>query len=173
MTTDVLTIDPVMLCLGAALVGALLFSARPWHRPAEWRAAPLEVRAFLWFSFAVVALEFVVLGALSDLRDSWNPYLGRGSMFVYVFGAPTAMTLCRERSQRVRWILVGFIGLWVVMSLLRFWSHPVRPDETDPSRMVSPYQLIWTVGLPLFWMAVLLSPRVKAYCRPPRVPLTA
>jgi hypothetical protein len=164
MMTDMLTIEPVMLFIGVGIAGCALFAARPWHEPEEWREAPVEIRAFMWFSLVVVVVEFVILGALSDLRDSWNPYLGRGQMFVYLFGAPVAMTLCRARANRVRWILIGFIGLWVVMSLWRFWSHPERPGETDPSRMVSPSQLIWTVLIPLVWMAVLLSPRVKRYC---------
>ena len=164
MTTDLLTIDPVMMAIGAALAGCVLCGVRPWHKPEEWRGAPVEIRAFMWFSFAMVVGEFVILGALSDLRDSWNPYLGRGQMFVYVFGAPAAMALCRSRTNLARWVLIGLIGFWAAMSLWHFWSHSVRPDETDPSRMVSPYQLIWTVGIPLFWMLVLLSPRVKRYC---------
>ena len=159
------SIDWVMLCIGVSIAGCPIFSARPWHNPEEWRGAPLEVRAFLCFSLCATFAEFVILGGLPDLRDSWNPYLGRSPIFLYVFGAPVAMTLCRTRENRVRWILIALTSLWVVLSLVRFWSHPERTGETDPSRMVSPYQLIWTVGVPLFWTAVLLSPRVKRYCR--------
>jgi hypothetical protein len=146
------------------IAGCVLFSVRPWHRPEEWRNAPFELRAFLWFACAVVFVEFVILGALSDMRDRWNPYLGRGEMFVYVVGATAAMTLCRERANRVRWVLIGVLALWSVLSVSRFWARPERAGETDPTRMVSPYQLIWTVGVPLIWMVVLLSPRVKRYC---------
>jgi hypothetical protein len=164
MTTDLLTIDPWMLAIGVVVAGCAFFSARPWHKPEEWREAPLEIRAFLWFSLVAVFAEFVVLGALSDLRDSWNPYLGRGPIFVYVIGATASMTLCRTRANRVRWVLIGVLALWAVISLGRFASHHQRTVETDPDRMVSPYQLIWMVGVPLVWMLVLLSPRVKLYC---------
>lgn len=164
MTTDLLTVDPVLLVLGAGLMVAVLCLARPWHRPEQWRKAPIEIRAFLWFSIVAAVADLVVLGALTDLRDSLNPYLGRGPMFIYVIGVSAAMALCRGRENRARWILIGAIGLWVVLSLLRFWSHPERAGETDPTRRVSPYQLIWIVGIPLLWMLVLLSPRVKRYC---------
>jgi hypothetical protein len=164
MTTDLLTIEPVLLILGAGALGLVLYATQPWHKPEQWREAPVEIRAFMWFSLCVAAIELVVFGSLPDLRDSWNQYLGRGQTHVYLFGGPAAMVLCRSRVPLARWMLIGFIGLWVVLSLFRFESHPQRPGETDPSRMVSPYQLIWTVGIPLLWMLVLLSPRVKRYC---------
>jgi len=164
MTTDLLTIEPVLLILGAGALGLVLYATQPWHKPEQWREAPVEIRAFMWFSLCVAAIELVVFGALPDLRDSWNPYLGRGETHVYLFGGPAAMVLCRSRVPLARWVLLGVIGLWVVLSLFRFWSHPERPGETDPSRMVNPYQLVWTVGIPLLWMLVLLSPRVKRYC---------
>ncbi len=164
MMADLLTIDPVLLILGAGIATLVLWPARPWHKPEEWREAPIEVRAFMWFSFVTVVVEVVLLGGLSDLRDSLNPYLGRDSAFIYLCGAPIAMSLCRTREIRLRSILLAAIILWIVMTLVRFWSHPQRAGETDPSRMVGPVQLIWTVGIPLIWILVLLSPRVKRYC---------
>jgi hypothetical protein len=164
MTTDLLTIDPVSLILGAGIWCAVLYSARPWHKPEQWHEAPAELRALVWSSLFVSLVEFVVLGAVPELRDRLNPYLGRGPMFVYFVGASLGMTLCRRREPHARWVLVSAIGLWTVMGLWRYLARPERPGESDPSRMVSPYQLIWTVGIPLVWVCVLLSPRVKRYC---------
>jgi hypothetical protein len=42
-----------------------------------------------------------------------------------------------------------------------------REDFGNPYLTVSQYQLIWTMIIPAVWIALLYSPEMNRFCRPP------
>jgi len=54
-------------------------------------------------------------------------------------------------------VLQMFFGVWTVMTYNGI-------DYGNPYLRVSPWQTLWTVGLPALWILVLFSPRMNRFC---------
>jgi hypothetical protein len=149
------TLDIIDVSLSAILLGIALAS---WIR-AGWGGesppAPPELCALLCLtlSFAVVDL-----GASLIAPQARELFIARfGDL-----GIPTAIaalaitTLYVERKDGTRQVLIGVMGLLALL-------HEIRPLHPSGDAAGSSRQLLGLL-IPLVWIVVLLSPRVKRYC---------
>jgi hypothetical protein len=121
--------------------------------------------AFTLFACAATLFDFgrPVLAVLG-WRTNLMPYGGWMPSMFYMFAIPGCAALLSSGTRRSRLGLVGMMGIAVLFGLYEWWADAGEPDFGNPYLIVSPYRPIWTVLVPLFWMGVLLSPRIKQYC---------
>ena len=146
----------VMAVLAISLV-------RPVFRPEVRRDAPAELFVLLFLSIAITLFSWTVLDfecwpSSSVLRQYW----GASPAMTYTFCVIGAAMLLTYRKQRSRIALATILGIGAAWGLFVWFGSGTA---ADPAR---PFRPVWTVLLPLAWMVVLLSPRVKRYCTGPR-----
>jgi len=163
-------VDLGRVALFLAGLVALAFASRLALSSGSWRAAPTELLAFLAFSIVVVAIDFGAGAFAPSFHEASIQYTGWVGSMTYLFGAIMALAVSAKRTNRSRIILIGYLAVFAVGHAVEFWGERGRADHENPYLRVSPYRPIWTVLIPLLWMAVLLSPRVKRYCLGTNVP---
>ena len=152
-------IDPASAILQVGFAAVMVVIVRPVFRPEVRRDAPVEVFALLWFSLAVVLVDWCGRDfALWPSGSALRQYCGQSPSMTYSFCAIGSAFLLAERKNRSRYALVAILGIGAIYSV----SDDLGP--ASPSDVASPYRPIWTVGIPLIWMVVLLSPRVNRHC---------
>jgi MFS family permease len=150
--------------LGIGLIAILVSVLRPWVKARGWRDTPVELVAFVGFSALVVVLDAVVQAIAPEFAEESIQYTGWAASMPYLFGVIMGTFLCVHRTTRGRiWLLV-YLAFSAVWGGLEFWSDFGERDFENPYLRLSPYRPIWTVAIPLVWLVVLLSPRVKRYC---------
>ena len=158
------TIHIERVALLLVIVGCFAFESRTALRTGSWREAPAELLAFLGFSIAVVALDFGIESFAPAFHEESLQYTGWVGSMIYASGAIICTAVFVKRTARSRIILIGYLGFFAVWEAFNFLTSFGPNDSDNPYIRVSPYRPIWTVLIPLLWMLVLLSPRVKRYC---------
>ena len=133
----------------------------------RFRAAPLELQAFAVFSVAITVLELTLtfLGPKS-VKEAIVPIAGWSACTGYMFSIYFIFSLILipvSQWRRMRFGVVAMLFIPMVFGIYDlFRLH--GPDFGNPYLTVSPWQPLWTLGLPALWIAVLFSPRVKKFC---------
>jgi hypothetical protein len=150
--------------LGFCISAIVCYMLLPWVKSGAWRTAPLELVAFVSFSALVVLLDAGIQALAPSFAEDSIKYTGWVPSMLYLNGVIMGTFLCVHRTTRGRICLLVLLGLWAIGHAIEFWSKFGRQDFDNPYLRVSPYRPIWTVAVPLVWLLVLLSPRVKRYC---------
>jgi hypothetical protein len=148
--------DALLQIVIAALAISLV---RPVFAPEVRRDAPAELFVLLFLSIAITLVDWAVRDfelwpSSSVLRQYW----GMSPAMTYTFCLIGAAMLLTYRKNRSRIALAAIMGIGAGWGLIESLGSGAASDPASPLRP------IWTVIIPLVWIAVLLSPRVKRYC---------
>jgi len=151
----VATVDFVMVALSAFMIVAAAAMLIRWIRAGASPEPPLELRALLILSLAIAVVDTSAMAIAPDARELFVQRFGD-------LGIPSAIiatvvtTLVVERRNGTRSVLL------VVMGFLSF-LHLLSPVRHFGEAEGSPRTFLGVI-IPLVWVAVLLSPRVRTYC---------
>jgi hypothetical protein len=126
-----------------------------WIRAATPPEPPVELRALLVLTLSIAVVD---LGASLIAPQAREPFIARfGDLGIPTAIAALAITaLFVERKSGTRQVFIGVMGLLALL-------HEFRPVHPSGDAAGSSRQLLGLL-IPLVWVAVLLSPRVKRYC---------
>jgi hypothetical protein len=120
--------------------------------------------AYLVFALGITALDvsFFALSlfdvrAVRHLQERVTPYTGWVPSMCYVFSLPSAFPALRTGNARERnWVLLmpAFQAVFGVISW--FGMGGARASE-NPFIQVSAWRPLWTIALPLVWLALLIA----------------
>jgi hypothetical protein len=157
-----------------------------WSKfPARFQAAPLELKGYAIFAVLVSVGGFLlsILGLLSSrgslpglrgIIDSVVPIVGwSASSTGYMFTLFFAFMLICQRLPNWR-AMRFFIAMLLLMSSIFDVTTAIRTGNrahsgapgSNPYLTVSPWRGVWVCGVPVLWIAVLHSPRVRRFCEP-------
>jgi len=138
-------------------------------------AAPQVLLAYIIFAVVVTFTDFGLhLLAPESLQARLVPYTGWIASMCYAFTIFIAFMLVFQHKVR------RFVRLGISFQLLLQIAYGVHKilqmgGETfgNPYLTISPWQCVWTIVLPSFWIIVLHSPRMNRYCRQANEPNAA
>ncbi len=137
---------------------------RPW---------PIEVWAFVAFAVSACALLIVLLLPWSkDLRECILPVTGWLGLSPVYFAAVVVLLGGKESARR-RWLrVIGLLGVAAVFGTIEYsFSGGAHPD-VNPYLAVSPWRPVWAVAVPLAWLLVFCTLRVRRSFNSTDVPLS-
>ena len=134
---------------------------------ARWRTAPLALRSYLVFAVAATLFEYGLYLLPWRLHTEVLPYTGHNVAVIgYSFSLYFAAAAVFKSYVSARASIVALLSLSVLYALMTV----LRQRTLDPAYLVavpyaelSPYHVIWTIIIPVLWIAVLFYPRVTAY----------
>lgn len=135
--------------------------------------APLELQLFFAFSLMVsCTLLIIFLFLQSTVYESILPYTD-GAFFPYLFIFIHTMDSMARKNMYPPWqrshlpliIIMLLFGIFQGYDFLT-WNGE---DFGNPYLMKNKLQPVWTILIPCFWIAVMLSPRIKKYYQNLRV----
>ena len=127
-------------------------------------SAPLELRAFAVFSLVVVTADFGIehFGS-KHLHEVLIPLTGWVASMPYMFSIFFVFSLMFTRDYRQRFVIDFQLLLQIIYGLWQL--SRIRTDNfNNPYLTVSHWQPIWTILIPLLWIAALHSPRMNRFC---------
>jgi len=138
-------------------------------------SAPIELRSFLVFSTAVslFQLSFQFLFGLGTIKESIIPITGwlmaQGYIFTLFF-IFSLVFFSGTAGQRIRFRL-AVVALLAINVLYGIYGIPFYGDNDygNPYLIISKWRPVWTIVLPSFWMVLLMSKRVTAFCKAPEL----
>jgi hypothetical protein len=146
ITMLLLTDPPIVRLAGLACLGVAL--ARRWGKV---RRKP-GVLAFVLFSLAVTGV-FEYAG--KDFRAATVPFTGWVAQGPYMSSILFAVLALLSDRRVIRFGVVALLGLPVVFGLVEwYWEWPRA--SWNPYLAISMWRPVWTIAVPLFWIAVLL-----------------
>ncbi|TBX71323.1 hypothetical protein EZL74_02115 [Flavobacterium silvisoli] len=136
------------------------------------RKIPYDIIAFFFFAVAVSVFSFYLnLDINKKLKASLIPYtgwgFGRGYMF-FLFFIPICLLSFKGTVVKTLGILRIFIIISVLMQLfdgVQDWLQVAPEDYTNPNPYLRYDKLtpIYTIGVPLFWLVLMLIMLVISY----------
>lgn len=146
----------------------------PLKTPARY-AAPPQLWAYSVFALAITIVDFVVVPALAgDVRARFVPFTGWLASapymssfffgFLLIFSPNTSRLAQSTIRRRVGRGIVGMLLLEIGYGTFQVFK---MGGETfgNPYLTISHWQPIWTILIPVIWIAVLYSPRMNRFCR--------
>ncbi len=130
--------------------------------------APIELRLFFIFSFAVTLVAlFIKIVASKEFYESIIPTTGWQIFMPYAVTFLATLYQIRRshilgKRMRSRYFNILFLALYILLNTLEivFLSDN---DSNNPYLMVGPLRPYWSIVIPALWILVLFSPRIKKY----------
>jgi hypothetical protein len=114
----------------------------------------------LYFAFALIFMRVPPMDSRPlILPRVWNRWLWNIAHWLWQRLAARPYAIVR----------FGFIAPLVIQMLDGFWTVMAYDgiDYGNPYLRVSPWQPLWTMGLPALWILVLFSPPMNRFCHRP------
>jgi len=143
-----------------------------WHSLfANFTASPIQLQSFFVFCALVTVLGYLIQPFLSDNINGiiipitgWNmaiPY----SFNLIVMGSFFINPKSTNRKLNIQYSNILMLAIPIVFGLfdLLTWRGGY---EGNPYLFRSPWRPVWTIAIPIVWIVVMLSPRIKKYLIP-------
>ena len=133
----------------------------------EWQNPPWILRAYLVFTLLAAALAYCVYYA-PQLNRRIVPFTGWTGLFSYIFTLFFAI-LARFAPDRKKWIRaillmhVLLTAQGVVDGFRHEWGS--QEDFGNPYLMYHPLRPLVTIGLPIVWGLLLISPPMRRWAK--------
>jgi len=146
------------------------------HLKTEWKIfwnhfgqAPGRLKAFIYFCLVVTLFSLLAQFVFPiDIKEAVIPVTGwlLGGLYLNGLLIGLAPMFRNEWSFRLTpfHILHFFLFFSILLGAYDHYTY-TGEFEDNPYLYHSPWRPVWTMGVPVFWMAVLLSPKVKSYYR--------
>jgi hypothetical protein len=141
--------------VGVAIVAALML--------VYWANAKQD-RAQLAFLSFVVFLTVLEAGGGADLREAVVPYTGWSPVGAYTSCLFFVVTSLWSGNVAFRRAVMALLALQLFFGVLEWLSGWPR-SSPNPYLRVEIWRPLWSVGVPLFWLAVLLLREKGLRCR--------
>jgi hypothetical protein len=133
----------------------------------NYKQAPLRLKMFIYFCIAVSLFSYLSLFVLPKyIKEAIIPITGWGLGDLYLFPLIVAFgAMFRNRDSigfSMFYILHFMLFSFILFGAYDFYTY-TGEFEGNPYLYHSPWRPFWTMGVPLFWMIVLLSPKVRSY----------
>jgi len=135
----------------------------------NFSSAPLELKAFCLFATTATILSILLFFTSRNLQQSIVPITGWAAAMGYTFGLFFIYALIFSTNKKVQKIkirrgIVGPLVLYILFGIFNLLTYNTQ-NSGNPYLTISKWQPIWTILIPLFWIALLMSSRVTKYCR--------
>jgi hypothetical protein len=144
-------------------------SSAPDSPAARFSAAPLEIKMYAVFAALATILGLGLLAfAPGFVRDSvvpitgWGPGLNYAFTLFFAFALIFAKHIPRKTSIMWRFAIVAILFISIFSGYQAFQRAGVHIYGAPYVKM-NPFQPVWTMVIPGFWIMMILSPRVKKY----------
>jgi hypothetical protein len=135
----------------------------------KFNQAPFELKAFAVFAILTILLSYVLPATLA--KDTWEKtikYTGWSPATTYMFSLILVFSSIFQNNYSkhiyLKWILVVQLSIQIYSGFQRQLLVDDRSTTINPYLMVSEYQYIWTILIPVFWiLVILLSPNIKRF----------
>lgn len=130
-------------------------------------AAPPQLLAYTIFAVAVTFTDYLIqFFAPGPVRAWFVPYTGWVASMFYSFTIFFAFTLIYQRQKRSVMRFVGITLLMLCQVTIGISQIFQMGGETfgNPYLTISPWRPVWTILIPIIWIAVLHSPRMNRFC---------
>jgi hypothetical protein len=114
----------------------------------------LSVTAFDLFTLTSMAFDTV---ALRQLRESVVPYTGWVPSMAYAFSLYFAVSALSTGNARARSAVLIFPAMQVVFGIVSYVGEGGPRASDNPYIQVSVWRPLWTIALPLVWLALLAT----------------
>jgi hypothetical protein len=132
-------------------------------------SAPFEFKVFMVFSFIVSVLGLLISFGPRGLEETIMPYTGWQPFMPYIVPLVFSYYLLSGNNQKIaKWKRSWKFNVYFLLFYMAIQSIPIlnyHGDYNNPYLTISPWRIIWVIALPLFWIVILLTPRVKDYYR--------
>ena len=125
--------------------------------------ASIELRTYA--VFAVVATLFqtsLIFWKSSEVHLFVTSIAGSSPALGYMYGLffvfSSIYVTDEKQRKKLRFGIIAPLVLHIIFGLLSAFNH--NGDYSNAYHQVSPWQPLFTIVLPLFWIVVLLSPRI-------------
>jgi hypothetical protein len=133
---------------------------------AQFNLAPVELRAY--FAFALLSTVSLLLIQLNkDLHRVIVPITGWLGAANYMFSLGFTYTLIFQtvpQKSRIRIAVIALLLFYALFSVYDLITNG-HPISDNPYVTVSQWRPIWTIVIPMFWIAVPLSNKVTRFCK--------
>jgi len=135
------------------------FASAIWRRRREIvRSAPPEIQLYCLFSVLVCSADlWLTFVGPQSIKAMTVPITSWSASMPYLFGLFPAFSLLfgSERPYRLRWGIVAPLLVYLVLGVIQY-ALPRSPDFGNPYLQINPWQPVWTMVLPVFWILLLL-----------------
>ena len=131
---------------------------------------PIELIIFSLFSFSVFIFSIVVDNFCSNsFRESIIPYTGwnidRAYSISWFFSF--IIIFSSKKNNRLLMLYFGLIFQLFISIVFGFFDlHRINGENFgNPYLIVSSFRPIWTIIVPAFWILILITPRIRRFCK--------
>jgi hypothetical protein len=140
-----------------------------WPRQVDsYSEVPFVLKSLLLFSILTVALDFYLnLVGPIEVKEAVLPYTGWSLSTTYSFVVVLLsffMTGHAKKPFYTRNAIALIFAVGIVFGLANVVYTFGREDYGNPYLVVSQWRPIWTILIPVIWVALLYTPRVSKYC---------
>jgi hypothetical protein len=127
----------------------------------------MPLRAYVVFVLVVFALSSSMFYAPS-LDAAIVPYTGWLGLYVYTFTLFFAIAAILTPQRKTIYAVVAFLGLFMLFGALDTYQNTLGPDAGredfgNPYLIYQTYRPVFTIGLPAFWLLLLVSPTMRKW----------
>ncbi len=137
-----------------------------WSRfRSHFSVAPIEIRVYAVF---ITSVSLIANGlywiAANELTETIFIYLTGSTSMGYLFSLYWVGYLIYTKDDKSRIILIFLLAVVIVFFI---FQHIKRGDIyiDNWSSRENLFLLIWNLSIPLVWIGVFLSPRIKRFCQ--------
>ncbi len=135
----------------------------------NYKQAPIRLKAFIYFCACVTLFSLLNMFLFpKEIKEAIIPITGWGTGSDYFFPLIVALgAMFRNRDSigfSMFYILHFMLFSFILFGAYEFYTY-TGGFEGNPYLYHSPWRPFWTMGIPLFWMMVLLSPKVRSYLK--------
>ena len=126
---------------------------------------PSGLLALLIFSaLTSIFSGYYYMLANESLRDALVPHVGWIGLFFYIYLLFFSAMLIATRKDKLRKITIFTFLFFVCYGLLNLFIHFGKDNYGNPYLTYGVYRPVWDIAIPLFWIFILSTKRVKEYC---------
>lgn len=146
------------------------------HTPTTaWRSfitnfsiAPVELKAFIVFCFIVSVSSLIIQFILPRaIEETLVPITGWNMGFVYIFNMIISIGPMKNPHGKIGMLTSQYGNILILVISTLFGLRDLLTYDggytSDPYLSHSPLRPIWTIAIPIGWIIVLLTPRIKKY----------
>jgi hypothetical protein len=130
--------------------------------------SPLELRAFIIFSILILSLDMSIYYSPS-LHKKIVPYTGWfETTGPYLFGIIVALTAILSSRRKQVYGLIAVLSYFAIFGAFDWYRHTLssesmQPNFNNPYLTYSEWRPLLSVGLPVAWVLILLTKRMRAW----------
>ena len=140
-------------------------------RPLQWWRLPWILNTYIAFAVLALAWGHFGISLFPRLYEKTVPFTGWSGLGFYSFSLVLmVMAILTPRRSSGRNAVVGLLVFGAVFGLWDTYEHTWgsgagRDDQGNPFLIYSPWQPLITVGVPLIWAFMLISPPMNRWVK--------